>query len=223
MPSVELGKAVSTERFGAHPIVFHKRLSFNSACRPPQRPGVHAVYAVHAVHPIERFLSSQGPLASGPIGPIAGSLGTFAMQIAKNAGAEVTGVCSASSFELVKSIGANQLIDYAEEDFTRAGNIYDVVFDASAKFSRSQCRNSLSRNGTWLSVKSPTSEKTEYLVSLRELIEAGKIGPVVDRCYPLEKTAEAHRYVGDGHKLGNVVITVVHDKSPSGKEGRKRK
>jgi NADPH:quinone reductase-like Zn-dependent oxidoreductase len=139
-----------------------------------------------------------------------GSLGTYAVQLAKNFGGEVTGVCSFRHIEMVKSIGASKVIDYTKEDFTKDGKNYDVVFEAVNKISPKQCKKALKKTGTYLTSKTLTSETTEKLDFLRELIDEGKLKPVIDRTYPLEKTVEAHRYVDKGHKSGNVVITVGH-------------
>lgn len=138
-----------------------------------------------------------------------GSVGTYAVQIARrHFEAEVTGVCSTSNCALVRSLGAGEVIDYTQEDFTQRGETYDVIFDAVGKLSPSRAKRSLKKNGNYLTVKSTTSEVTENLLLLKELVEAGKIRAVIDRSYPLEQTAEAHRYVEKGHKKGNVVITI---------------
>lgn len=176
---------------------------------------------------------TQGKIAVGQhilIYGASGSVGTWAVQLAKHFGARVTGVCSTANLTLVQSLGADQVIDYTKEDWTRSGETYDLLFDAVGKTSFSDCLKVLKPEGVYLqSVAAPalslrmrlagmTSRRTfiggeatpkqENLIYLKELVEAGKIKPVIDRRYPLEQIVEAHRYVDQGHKKGDVIITV---------------
>ena len=135
------------------------------------------------------------------------------MQIARHFGAEVTGVCSTANVDMVRSLGADHIIDYTQGDFTQDGPTYDVIFDSVGKTSAAQAKSALKETGAYLSIKGTTHEKIDNLLYLKGLAEAGQIRPVIDRCYPLEQTADAHRYVESGHKKGNVVITVAHTQS----------
>ena len=138
-----------------------------------------------------------------------GSVGTYAVQLAKYFGAEVTGVCSTSNIEMVKSLGADHVIDYTEEDFSSMEERYDIIFDTLAKFPKSQYLKVLKPNGTYVSMaRLSTKESMDNLIFIKELIEEGEIKAFIDRCYPLEDMVEAHRYVDLGHKKGNVVIIV---------------
>ncbi|MHA1958732.1 MAG: NAD(P)-dependent alcohol dehydrogenase [Candidatus Thorarchaeota archaeon] len=165
-----------------------------------------------------------------------GTVGPFAIQLARFFGAEVTAVDSTKKLDMLRSIGADHVIDYTQEDFTKSGKTYDVIFDVVGKSSYSGCIGSLKENGfylltypklgrsirgRWTSRRSnkeviggTATDSTEDLIFLRELIEAGKIKSVIDRCYPLEQTAEAHRYIETGEKTGNVVITIHHQSVP---------
>jgi NADPH:quinone reductase-like Zn-dependent oxidoreductase len=139
-----------------------------------------------------------------------GSVGTYSVQLARHFGAQVTGVCSTRNLELVASLGADQVLDYTQEDITAKGGTYDVIFDAVGKASPSRMRSMLTRKGTFLSVMGSAQVLPEDLDTLKKLIEMGELRAVIDRCYPLEQIVEAHRYVETGHKRGNVVITINH-------------
>jgi NADPH:quinone reductase-like Zn-dependent oxidoreductase len=179
----------------------------------------------------------KGKIQSGQkvlINGAGGSIGTFAVQLAKYFGAEVTGVDSTRKLDMLRSIGADHVIDYTQEDFTKNGETYDVIFNVVSKSSFSRNVRSLKQNGRYLLVNPAglsqmvrglwtsmisskkvifefASAKTEDLIFLKELIEAEKIKSVIDRLYPLEEIVEAHRYVEKGHKKGNVAITLEHN------------
>ena len=162
-----------------------------------------------------------------------GAIGSAAVQLAKHYGADVTGVCGTPRLAFVKSLGADKVIDYTKEDFTKNGETYDLIFDILGRSSFAQCKNLLNPNGRYLLASfkmkqllqmlwtskvgdkkvicALSGEKIADLHSIKELIEAGKLRSVIDKRYPLEQTAEAHRYMESGNKKGNVVITVEHN------------
>jgi NADPH:quinone reductase-like Zn-dependent oxidoreductase len=145
-----------------------------------------------------------------------GATGSFAVQIAKHFGAQVTGVCSASNVEFVKSLGADTVIDYTQEDFTQRPERYDLIFDAVGKrYSKKiACHKALAPNGGLISVDDGTPQlRIDTLMRLKELVEAGHLKPMIDRVYPLEQIVEAHRHVETGHKRGNVVIKAFAQES----------
>lgn len=179
------------------------------------------------------FLKDKANIQKGEkvlINGASGSIGTFAVQLAKYFGAEVTGVCGTGNLELVKSLGADKVIDYTKEDFTRSGETYDIIFDTVGKSSFSRCNGSLNKNGRYIVttigltsiiqtlftrfigskkvIFGMSIDKKEALTFIKDLIEIEKLKPVIDRCYSLEQISEAHGYVENGHKKGNVIITI---------------
>ncbi len=158
------------------------------------------------------FLRDKGEIRSGQkvlIYGASGSVGSYAVQIAKHYGAEVTAVCSTPNTEMVKSLGAGKVIDYTKEAFNSGGESYDLIFDAVGKISLSDCKKILKPKGKYVSVKKGTAKGRDGdMALLKELAESGKIKPVIDRRYSLSQIAEAHAYVEKQHKKGNVVIAV---------------
>jgi len=198
-----------------------KNLTFGEAAAVP----IGARTALHFLKKAN-IKSGQKILVYGA----SGSVGTYAVQLAKYFGAHVTGVCSTANLEMVKALGADRVIDYTKERFPVQGELYDIVFEAVNKSSFAACKKSLKPEGVYINITEPfptpsmlwaqmtsgiklilgqnVKETAEALEFLKELIEAGKMKPVIDRYYPFEKIVEAHRYVDTGRKKGNVVITV---------------
>lgn len=205
-------------------------LSFEQAAAVP----VAALTALQGLRDRGQIETGQKVLIVGA----SGGVGTFAVQIAKSFGTDVTGVCSTTNLGLVRSIGADRVIDYTQEDFTQSGQRYDLIVDMAGTHSLSDCRRALTPRGTYVVVGAPsgrwltgpdrflkalvlslfvsqrmvpfiTTANKEDLVVLKDLIEAGKVTPVIDRIYPLSEVPEAIRYLEEGHARGKVVITVA--------------
>jgi NADPH:quinone reductase-like Zn-dependent oxidoreductase len=226
---------IGSDRFGAYAeytcrpekgalVIKPSNLTYEEVAALPFGAGT----ALYFLRDMAKIMPGQKVLVNGA----SGGVGVYAVQLARYYGAEVTGVCSAANVELVKSLGANKIIDYTQQDFTQNGETYDFIVDTVVgKTSFSRCKNSLKPKGQYLAVAGGLREMGQMLwtsmaggkkvifgspaeckkdlVFIKELVEAGKLKPVIDRRYPLEQTAEAHRYVDMGHKKGSVVITVV--------------
>jgi NADPH2:quinone reductase len=185
-----------------------------------------ALTALHFVRDKGNVKSGQKVLINGA----SGGIGQYAVQLAKSFGAEVTGVCSKAKLKLVESLGADQVIDYTQEDFAENGEIYDVIFNTARAASFARCEGSLAEDGRYLSATFGTKElfqtlgtsisgskkvmctfapiEKQGLLDLTEFIEAGKLKPVIDRSYPMEQIVEAHRYFESGRKKGYIVISM---------------
>lgn len=178
----------------------------------PQKMSYDEAAAVPIGGPTALRLLRKGNLQPGQkvlIYGASGSVGTYAVQIAKAFGAEVTGVCSTAHLELVKSLGAGQVLDYTREDISAGGAVYDAIFDTVGKCPRSQYTKALKPGGKFVTIARLSTKQTlEELTTVKDLIEAGKVKAAIGRRYPLEEMVEAHRYVDTGHKTGNVVISV---------------
>jgi NADPH:quinone reductase-like Zn-dependent oxidoreductase len=227
---------MSPDAFGAHAEYMCLPESKPVIVKPSRIPYAEAVGVCDGAPTALTFLRDTAKLQRGQkvlINGASGAVGAYAVQLAKYYGAEVTGVCSTTNLEMVKSLGADDVINYTREDFTRSGATYDVIFDAVGKSSFSRCKRALTRNGVYLTTVPSLgivfhmlrtslfgSKKAKFATAglmqnkqnfgfLKELVEAGKLRAVIDRCYPLEQVPEAHRYVDTGRKKGNVIIQVA--------------
>jgi NADPH:quinone reductase-like Zn-dependent oxidoreductase len=205
------------DRFGFGAYAEYKCLREGGVLAPkPSNLGYEEAAAIPyggllALHFLRRGKIRDGQLVL--VYGASGAVGTSAVQLAKHFGAEVTGVCSTANLGLVRSLGADAVVDYTKEDFTKHGERYDLVFvavgDRVHPPSKADCRRVLAPSGTYVSVDQGRPRMlTEDLDHLKQLVEAGELKPVIDRSYRLEQMVEAHRYVDEGHKKGNVVVTV---------------
>ncbi len=226
----EIGKAVRRFRVGDRVYAltkFHFGSYAQYTCLPETSTMASApsslTYEEAAAIPYGGLLAlhylRKGNIRSGQqvlIYGASGAVGTSAVQLAKHFGAEVTAVCGTTNLELARSLGADTVIDYTKEHTPSGGKLYDLVLDAVGKRKTSRlkvaCRKTLARGGKYISVDDGTPKLlASDLTLLKELVEAGKVKPVIDRRYPLEQIAVAHRYVEQEHKKGNVVVTVTHE------------
>ena len=221
--------------FGTGCYTEYKCMSENGsiALKPRNMTFIEAASVVDGATTALFFLKDKADIRIGQnvlINGASGSIGTFAVQIAKYFGAEVTGVCSTKNMELVKALGADHVVDYTKEDFAISGNMYDVIFDTVGKSTFAHCRKALKANGKYVVtvmtfkrlflslmttfgngkkvIFSMSVNKTEALNYIRTMIEEGKLFTIIDRQYQLEEVREAHAYVEKGHKTGNVVIEI---------------
>jgi NADPH:quinone reductase-like Zn-dependent oxidoreductase len=176
-------------------------INFNEAAAIP----VGATTALRFLKSAE-IKSEQSILIYGA----SGSVGTYAVQLAKHFGARVTGVCSTGNVNLIKSLGAETVIDYTKEEFLQGKAKYDIIFDAVGKLSKSKCRNILNPNGKFISAHGSSKEKKDNLAKVVSMVEAGYIKPIIDKVYPFEEIPDAHRYVETFRKKGNVVVSLVN-------------
>jgi NADPH:quinone reductase-like Zn-dependent oxidoreductase len=231
-PGDQVFASTLEEQFGAH--AEYKCLHEDGAVAPKPQNSTFEEAATLAIGAnTALYFLRAGQIQPGQkvlINGASGSVGTFAVQLARHFGADVTGVCSTRNLGLVQSLGADRVIDYTQADFTRSGETYDIIFDAVGTTTFAQCKDALKPGGYYLHtgiagaamigwwyamttgrtvIGGTAAARTETLVFLKELCEAGELKSVIDRCYPLDQIADAHRYVDTGRKTGNVIIRVA--------------
>jgi NADPH:quinone reductase-like Zn-dependent oxidoreductase len=215
--SFEPGDAVvGFDRFGFGAYAEYKRVSADGMLvRKPDSIGFAQAAAIPYGGMLALHFLKQAGITAGQrvlIYGASGAVGTAAVQLAAHFGADVTGVCGSSNLELVRSLGANRVIDYAKEDFSREQARYDLIFNAVGKSKANlHCENSLTEGGKHITVDDGSPQLLlDDLEFLMELAGKGEIKPVIDRCYPMEDIVEAHRYVELGHKKGNVLLEITN-------------